>query len=128
MPSISPPTTITPFSGSALAWPTSNNPLPATNSHHSPPALVGNLASQAVATVAAHSPSSSISISAMTSSNSTSKLCQLFDVFKHLFCCYCRNFYGYVQSLPDNMGNYGSLSGLCASLQALVETSNQLAA
>ncbi|MBW0563950.1 hypothetical protein O181_103665 [Austropuccinia psidii MF-1] len=47
-PSISLPTSIMPFLGSALAWPASNNPLMTTNGHQSPPALVGNLASQLV--------------------------------------------------------------------------------
>ncbi|MBW0557996.1 hypothetical protein O181_097711 [Austropuccinia psidii MF-1] len=126
-PNISPPTTITPFSGLTLAWPQSNNPLPTTNGHPSPPALVSNLASQSAATIARHSTSDSISISATTSSNPSSELCQLFDIFDRLFRRYCCNFYNYVQNHPDNVGDYGSLSGLQASLQALVEVLNDLA-
>ncbi|MBW0584183.1 hypothetical protein O181_123898 [Austropuccinia psidii MF-1] len=98
-----------------------------TNSHHSPSALVGNLASQSVATVTANSPSKSISISAITSSNHSPKLWKLFDVFDHLFCHYFHDFYDYVQNHPNNAGDYGSLFCLQASLQALVEISNELA-
>ncbi|MBW0514046.1 hypothetical protein O181_053761 [Austropuccinia psidii MF-1] len=58
---------------------------PTTNSHHSPPALIGNLASQSVVTVTANSLSNSISILATTSSNSTFELHQRFDVFDCLF-------------------------------------------
>ncbi|MBW0513501.1 hypothetical protein O181_053216 [Austropuccinia psidii MF-1] len=111
-PSISPPTTIIPFLGSSLGWPTSNNLLPMTNGHPSPPALAGNLASATVATVTSHSTSDSLSILATTSSNSTSKLHQLFDVFDCLFCRYCRNFYDYIQNHPNDASDYGSLSAL----------------
>ncbi|MBW0588706.1 hypothetical protein O181_128421 [Austropuccinia psidii MF-1] len=127
LPSISPPTTIMPFSGLALAWTASNTPLPMTNGHPSPPALVGNLASQSVSTVTSHSTCNSVSILATTSSNSTSKLRHLFDVFNCLFHCYCHHFYNYIHNHPDNAGNYGSLSGIQASLQALVEILNQFA-
>ncbi|MBW0541399.1 hypothetical protein O181_081114 [Austropuccinia psidii MF-1] len=114
--SISPPTTITAFSGSVLAWPQSNNPLPTTNCHCSPPALAEGLASPSVATVALNSPSNSISVSATTSSNSTSELRQLFDVFYFLFSCYCRDFYDYIQNHPNDARDYRSLYGLQASL------------
>ncbi|MBW0580298.1 hypothetical protein O181_120013 [Austropuccinia psidii MF-1] len=121
------PTSIMPLSGSTLAWPLSNNPLPMTNSHHSPPALVGNLASQSVVTVTANSLSNSISISAMISSNSNFELHQLFDVFNCLFYHYCRDFYNYIHNHPNNVGDYGSLSDLQSFLQALVEVLNKLA-
>ncbi|MBW0588829.1 hypothetical protein O181_128544 [Austropuccinia psidii MF-1] len=49
-PSISPPTSVTTFSGSVLAWPQSHNPLPTTNGHHSPQALVESVISQPAAT------------------------------------------------------------------------------
>ncbi|MBW0561321.1 hypothetical protein O181_101036, partial [Austropuccinia psidii MF-1] len=105
--SISPPTNITAFSGSILAWPRSNHPLPTTNGHPSPPALT-----EGIATSANNSAPDSISISAMTSSDSLSKLCQLFNMFDLLFFCYCRNFYDYVQIHPNDARDYRSLSGL----------------
>ncbi|MBW0576750.1 hypothetical protein O181_116465 [Austropuccinia psidii MF-1] len=112
MPGILPPTSITPFSGSALAWPQSHNPLPMTNGHHSPPALVEHIISQPAATSINNPTLDSISISATMDSNPPSKLQQLFDVFDHLFCRYCRDFNNYPQNHPDNAGDYGSLSGL----------------
>ncbi|MBW0573976.1 hypothetical protein O181_113691 [Austropuccinia psidii MF-1] len=112
VPNISPPTSVTPFSGSILAWPQSNNPLPMTNGHHSPPELAGNVIPKPVAGSKNDPTSDSISISAMTNSNPSSKLCQLFDVFNWYFC----DFYNYIQKHPDNVDDYGSLSGLRASL------------
>ncbi|MBW0591823.1 hypothetical protein O181_131538 [Austropuccinia psidii MF-1] len=103
---ISLPTLITPFSGSALGWPQSRNPLPTINGHHSPPALVESIICQPAATSIGIPALDSISISATTDSNCSSELRKLFNVFNHLFRHYCCNFYAYVQNHPDNAGNY----------------------
>ncbi|MBW0584564.1 hypothetical protein O181_124279 [Austropuccinia psidii MF-1] len=71
---ISPPTSITPFSGSALIWPQLRNPLPTTNGHCSPPALVEGLISQPAATSVNNPTLDSISISATSDSNPSSEL------------------------------------------------------
>ncbi|MBW0463645.1 hypothetical protein O181_003360 [Austropuccinia psidii MF-1] len=127
-PATSPPTSITLFSRPTLAWPwlLSNNPFPTINGHFSPAALTKNAVFQSVSASNNDPTSDNISISATTESNSTSELRQIFDVLDYLFCQYCRNFYDYVQNHPNNAGDYGSLSGLQASLWALVEASNEL--
>ncbi|MBW0590461.1 hypothetical protein O181_130176 [Austropuccinia psidii MF-1] len=104
-----PPTSIIPFYGSTLAWPQSKNPLPTTNGHHSPPSLVEDIGSQPVSASADNPALHSISISATTDSNTSSKLCQPFDVFDPLFCQYCHYFYDYFQHHPDNASDYSSL-------------------
>ncbi|MBW0574581.1 hypothetical protein O181_114296 [Austropuccinia psidii MF-1] len=96
IPSISLPTSVTPFSGSIIAWPQSNNPLPMANGHHSPPSLVESFVSQPSATSINNHVFESISISTKTDFNPSSELQKFFDVSNHLFHCYCHYFYDYV--------------------------------
>ncbi|MBW0579162.1 hypothetical protein O181_118877 [Austropuccinia psidii MF-1] len=83
-----PPTSIISFSGSALSWPQFNNPLPITNVHFSPSALVEKVGSQPISASADNPILDDISISSTMESNLSSKLRQLFNVFNCLFCQY----------------------------------------